>query len=305
VVNGDVLLSGGEVTLLASVGDDARIIGGSIITESNIGRDLAAIGGQIHITGRVGGDAGLVGGVIRLEAPVSGNLRVLGGEIVIDAPVGGNVRVDGGKVTLGENAVIAGDLMYRTEEALVAIEGSTVRGTVTALPFPRVEAGIKESLVGMAVALPVLRFLSIFLGALLLGLLFRRYAEKLVATATEKPLLEFGRGLITMIVLPIASVLLLITLVGAPLGILGLIAFAGIIVYTCFVASILLGSVLVKLVGNRSSYEVSWVTILVGSLAYSLLCFIPVVGIIVQAILFLTALGATLKIKWDLAKEWR
>ena len=141
--------------------------------------------------------------------------------------------------------------------------------------------------------------------ALLLGLVFRRYAMTLVENAVTQPLLEMGRGLVVLIVLPVVSALLFFTLIGVPLGFLGLFAFIAAMLGVWMIVPIILGSIAHHALFKTVAYEVSWKTILLGTALYVLVGIIPFLGGLAQFALILLTLGAVLKLKWDIAKEWR
>ena len=149
------------------------------------------------------------------------------------------------------------------------------------------------------------KFLALLVFALALGLFFRRYASTLVGNAVTQPWLEAGRGLIVLLVLPVVSVMLLVTLIGVPLGLLGLIAFASLLLIASPLAAIIVGSVVHKWMFKSAEYQIAWQTILLGVAVYTLLGIIPIIGGIAKFVLILLALGSMMKIKWDMAKEWR
>ena len=139
----------------------------------------------------------------------------------------------------------------------------------------------------------------------MLGLIFHRYAVTMVENVMARPLLETGRGLIILIVLPVVSIMLLVSLIGIPLGILGIISFAALMIVASAFAAILAGSVVHKWLFKPADYKVAWQTILLGALVVTILGFIPFVGGLAKFLLILASLGAAVKLKWDAAKEWR
>lgn len=309
LVSGDIIAGGGNITLIGDVGDDVRIGGGNLIINSKIGGDLVIAGGQIQITGDgiggIGGDLLIGGGVVRIDTPVKGNIRIGGGEVYLNAPVGGNVEFNGDKLTLGKSANIAGDLSYKAKKEVTKEEGAVVRGETKFEPWETVGKDYKK-VAGAILSVYVLgKFFALFIAALLLGLVFRRYSNELVHTAVARPFVEIARGLITLIVLPVVSVLLFLTLIGIPLGILGIISFIGIMVYGAIATQIVLGSVVDKWMFKKAAYEVSWRTIFFGAILYALLALIPVIGWVISCGFTLLTIGAALKIKAGIVRSWR
>jgi hypothetical protein len=305
-IGADLTAAGGTVTVLSDVADDVRVAGGTIIIQGKIGDDLLVGGGQVTVGGAgIGGDVTIGGGTIHIEAPVSGNIKIGGGEVYLNAPVGGNVEFMGDTLKLGSGAVISGDLIYTSPKKAVMEEGAVVRGETKYTAGKDARALSKTGLVALLSLALFGAFLTQFACALLLGLMFRRYATTLVENAVAQPLLEMGRGLVVFIVLPVVSVLLFFTLIGVPLGFLGLFAFIATMLAIWIMVPIVLGSIVHRAFFKTAAYEVSWKTILLGTALYVLVGIVPLLGGIAQFALILLTLGAALKLKWDIAKEWR
>lgn len=306
-VSQDLAIGGGSITVVADIGDDMRIAGGNIIVSGKIGDDVTIAGGQTSISGTgIGGDVLWAGGTLRVDAPVGGGMQLGGGEVVINAHVRGNVVFKGTKLMLGKNAVIDGNLDYSAQTEAVMEEGAVVRGQTHYEPQKvRASASSAKGIVAILSILVLGKLLSLLIFALALGLIFHRYATTLVGNATAQPLLEAGRGLIVLIVLPVASVIFLATLIGIPFGILGLIALVALLLFASPVAAIITGSVVHRWFTKSAEYQVTWQTIALGAVVYTLLGFIPIIGGIMKFMLILLALGSILKMKWEVIQEWR
>ena len=303
-VETDIMVGGGNVTILSNIGDDARLIGGTIIINGKIGGDLMVGGGQVTVGGSgVAGDAAIGGGDIRIDAPVAGDLFVGGGNVYINSTITGNVKIQAEKITLGKSAVIEGDLDYQSKGEMVKEAGAVVKGTVDfemlkrAKGSPKVFAAVFSSMV-------LWKFFTLFACALVIGLLLRRYSREIVGLAVERPLFELGRGLLTIVIVPIVSVLLLITLIGIPFGVLGLLGFAVMMIFSGIVTPIILGSIVYRFLSKRE-LEVSWKTILLGVFLYVALGLVPFVGFLIQVLLMLLTLGVIVSFKMKVLKEWR
>jgi len=304
-VTGDLMLGGGTVTVLGEISDDIRVSGGTVTVQGIVRGDALIGGGQVSLIGeRIGGDIAIAGGTVRIDAAIGGSARIAGGDVYLNAPITGDVRIEAEKLTLGPRANIAGNLTYRAANQATFEDGAVVRGETE---FDE-RVGREEAEAGLAAFLTfwlVAKFFMLLVGSLLIGVAFNRYSRELVATAAAQPLMEFGRGLITIIVVPILSFILIATIIGIPLGIIGLLMLAIMLIFASLIAPIILGSVVHKLIWKPARYEVTWRTILLGVVLYSVIGVIPVIGFLATTILKMGALGATLKLKWSLAKEWR
>jgi hypothetical protein len=110
---------------------------------------------------------------------------------------------------------------------------------------------------------------------------------------------------VTLIALPILSVILIATLIGIPFGLLGLISFIALIILSAFTTPIIVGSYIHKLVKKPVGYVVNWKTILLGVVVCTLVTYIPVLGGLAIAITLFITVGAIIKMKWDIIKAWR
>lgn len=303
-VSGDFLAAGGNISILGDVGNNIRVLGGNILINGKVGGDILALGGQTNVAGAgVGGDIIWAGGSLNVEAPVNGNLHLSGGDVVINAPVTGNVTFTGGTLSLGEKAAIGGDLSYRAQKEAAMAQGAKVNGKITYEPIQK-EPNARAFATFLSLAL-LGKFLATFVCALVLGLIFKRYALTVVENAVAAPLREIGRGFATLVLLPVASVLLLVTIVGFPLGLLGILTFIALLILSSILASIVLGSLVDRAIFKRDAYQVTWITILLGVILYMLVGAIPFIGGIFKFFVLLLALGASVRIKWEAMKEWR
>lgn len=303
-VSADALVGGGNVTILSSIGDDLRAGGGSVVIQGKIGGDLIAGGGNLSIGGPgIGGDLVVGAGTLRLDAPVSGSAHIGGGEVYLNSPITGDVIIKADKVTLGSGARISGNLTYTAKEALTQEEGATVLGTIDF----KEKVGQRGSPAKAVTLISILifgKFLILLVSALVLGLVFRRFSMETITKATERPLLELGRGLVAFAALPVLSVLVLITVIGIPLGILGLISFVALLIVMWIMAPVLVGSVVYRYFSKRG-LEVSWKTIVLGVIIFSLIGLIPFIGTLAKVLIMLLSLGAVVAIKLQVAKLWR
>ena len=93
--------------------DDQVVVGGNLTVEAHeIARDVVVLGGQLTILGRVDGEAVVVGGSADIQGEVNGDVAVIGGAVEIgpEAEVRGNVESVGGSVNVQESALVEGEI---------------------------------------------------------------------------------------------------------------------------------------------------------------------------------------------------
>jgi len=308
-VGQDLLIGGGNITVSSDVGGDLRIGGGSVTVQGKIAGDAVIGGGNITLaSSQVSGDAMLGGGSIVIESPINGNLKAGGGQVTVNAPIEGNVVIRANKVTLGPKANIQGDLTYTSATEATRETGAVVHGKTDytkSETITKPEAAPQAALAAFFTLWIFAKLLMLLLAAFLFLWIFPAYAQSLVTIYATKPLENLGKGFVGFIVAPIASILLLMTVIGIPLGFLGLLGFAALMIFATLATPVLVGSIVHKWIWKPAGYVVDWKTILLGVAVYWVLGFIPFLGGLVKFILVLITLGVTLQIKWNVIKELR
>ncbi len=304
-VANDLLAAGGSLTVTSEIGGDARIGGGTITIQGKIAGDTVIGGGQVSIGGAgIGGDVAAAGGTITISAPVSGNVKIAGGEVRIDAPVSGNVDIMAEKITLGTRGVISGNLTYTSRSEATLEKGAVVQGETNFTRREEMRATPAALAAIFSLAL-LAKILMSFVGALLIYLVFSRYVREVLVNFAAKPLENLGRGFVTCIVLPVASIILLATVIGLPLGALSLLAFIAALIFVSLLAPIVVGSMVHKWIWKSAEFEVNWWIILMGVVIYMLIGFIPLIGWVAKFAIMLATLGVVVMLKWRIAKDWR
>lgn len=307
-VSADLMASGGTITILGDIEGDVRFGGGNVTIQGAVGGDIIGGGGQITLAGNgVGGDVALAGGAITIDAPITGVVHIAGGDIRINAPITGNVIIKADKITLGPKAALAGNLTYTASEPAHLEDGAVVRGATEfeERPDRATKAGVTAALLALFSLWMIAKFLMLLIGASAIAYFFHRFARELVATAGMQPWIEILRGLVVSIVLPVVSVVLLMTVIGVPLGALGLLATFALSIFAHLAAPIVIGSLVHKWTRHPAGYVVNWKTVVLGVVIFFFLGLIPFLGWLVKALICLLTLGAALNIKWSIMKEWR
>lgn len=128
-VNGDVEANMGQVVISGSVTGDVKARMGEIIVDGSVGGNLTADLGAARINGTVGGDVGSGFGELRIGGAVAGDVSSKGGKVLITGIIEGDVILDQGVVELGPDAVVSGRIYVargQVQKAATAIVGGTV-----------------------------------------------------------------------------------------------------------------------------------------------------------------------------------
>lgn len=285
-VDGDLTAFAGTVVVQGTVDGDLEAFGGDVLIEGEVAGDVDAFAGNVRVAGDVGGEVSAAAGtvVVGQDATV-GALSAAGGNVAIEGTVAGDAEAAAGSVTLGSGAVVEGDLAYggelnRHPDAEVA---GTVTQEATAAPTPLGEVPTPPPWLGPLYWLVV----NLVLGAVLLAIL-PRFSERVALTARAEPAKSGGVGLLALVGIPIALVLIAITIVGVPLSIAGGFLFALLLWIASVYGRFAVGTWLLSLadVTNR------WAALVVGLLAVLLVGLIPFLGGLVELLVLIVGLGA-------------
>lgn len=206
--------------------------------------DQIVITGDVEVArGQTVGDIVIIDGSVRIQGRVTGDV------VAVSAPVRINGRVEGDVVTLAERAFIGaggrvdGDVKYGDKDPAITVPG-VVGGKTEKLDFDEFISPL-----GMFAAWVAL-WLAVSVSTLLLGLALLWLAPRSLEAALEIARTAtgpaIGIGLAVFFGLPAVAVLLMITVLGLPLGIALLLALLPIYAIGYTTSAFLLGRAIVK-----------------------------------------------------------
>ena len=290
IVNGGVSFAGQTLTINGEVAHGARLAGQTINVSGNIGRDLMAFGSEVRVssTAKIGSDLVLGAGTSRIDGHISGN--IVGGvsEATITDGVGGNVELGTEELTIASTADIRGNLTYTSESEADIQTGAQIGGTTThRAPEVKEPAGPLADIVGK-----VITFLMTLLVGIVIILIVPRRAEAVAASIRHKPWLSLGWGAIIFCATPLAAILTFVTVVGVPVGLIGLTLY-GIAIYLSQIAiGLFIGYWIISYFGKVESRGVLVGALALGFAILTLLKLIPYIGFALWLATVLFGIGA-------------
>lgn len=300
-VDGSVLAAGGRVEVLAPVGGDVRAAGGDVV--------LAA-------AAAVDGDVSVAGGTVQLAGPVGGRVRAAGGTVTIDGVVRGDVEVSAGALRIGPDARIEGALRYASRDPLQRHAQARVDGPIERrewrgdrwtsdrwsspwwVAWPQQAMGSDRGFgvwrVGGWLWTGVLLVLAALVASVAPNL-----SRASAATLDERPLASLVVGLTLLLGVPLAAVLLFITLIGIPFGVLTLMMYPLMLLAGYVVAAVALGGLVLARWRPAAAIDPGWrvAAALLAMTALVLAGRLPVVGGLIALLALLAGLGA-LWLQW-------
>ena len=300
-VNNDLYVFENEVTISNTVNGNAFVVADTLTITGQIGGDLFVMADTINLDGgQIYGNVFAVGKTITLNGLIYDlyavcdtlnvaydgvayrDLKVKCDTATINGVVGKNVNIAATKgLTLEADCVIYGDLNYSAPNEIEVAEGM-VTGTVN----------YEKADTITATDFSVLLLDVVYV--LVLWLLISKFAPKFYGKVTgltpKKMPLALGVGLLSFVVVTLASIALIFTIIGLPIAFVLMVAYGLVIALGSAVFTINLGNKLgnkVKVLGKFNNI----LAILIVTVVLSLTTILPFVGEWLSILYTITGIG--------------
>jgi cytoskeletal protein CcmA (bactofilin family) len=296
-----VLAAGANVSVDAPVGNDLWAAGESVAVNAPVADNIMLAGNSVLVdrAAKIGGNARVVGNEVNINGPVSRDLYIAAAAARIASEVTGNVEVHADKLVIDPGAVIRGRLtVHSPNEPVVSPEAQVLGGT----DHIRTESSRSPSF-GSWVGNWLLRFLWLAVLGLILIWFSSVWTERVTDVLRRETGRSFLTGLAVLILAPIVCILLLVTVVGLPLGvILGAVSVVALMLSGVFV-SYFVGEWLTTVLKRWETSHLA--KVLLGALVVSFVIMVPWIGGLAKLVVVIFGLGAFLIERRDLFKQMR
>ncbi len=295
-VGGDAVVAGGNVRIGAPVAQSVYAAGGQLVINSPIGRNARIAGGQVEIDRRaqVAGNVSVAGGQVRIEGHINGYVRAGGGSVIIDGPVDGDVVSTAGSVELGPNARIGGQLRFASRDDLSQHPGAQVLGGIERLPFAARRPTEKPQPAEIGRSLGWAWTTGLLLIAVVLSVALPEPARRVAETLRARPLMSLLIGFIALVCIPVAALIVLLTVIGVPLALLAAVLYFALLLIGYVGSGIGVGQWALHRFKPARAAQRSWLAAFaaVGMLAIALLGRLPWIGGPIVFVALLAGVGA-------------
>lgn len=297
----DALLAGRRVKVRAAVGDDAYLAGETVDVSAPVAGRVVAAGETVTLDAEssTGGAVRLFGRRVEVAGTVAGDSWIAAESVRLSGTFTGDVTVTAETVDIAPNARFGGMLVYRTPEEPAVPDAAAPPERRRYEKWEPEEwewgpPGPWSALFGMMVGAVVLFPLSLLVAGGILLAAAGGIMDRVAAIGRERPGASIGAGLATLAVWAMAALLLIFTLIGAPLGALLFLALPLIVMlgYVAGALALALGawrSLGKPLPGGLGRFGL----LALGLLILAIVGLIPVVGVIVGILVTLAGIGAT------------
>lgn len=303
-VNGNVSLAGNSVTIDGTVSQGARVAANEFSMSGSVGEDLLLLGNANAIgSGAViGRDLILTVATLTIDGTVERRVAGVADNITLNGSVGTEFDVSVSNLSITDGASIGGDLTYRSENEAEIASGAEIGGeTMHEMVAQETDTDIGFSFDSIAVGIAGLIMTAVY-GTVLL-LVFPRLSLAASNQLLENPLMSIGMGIVFLIVVPIVSILVMITVVGIPLGLIALLLY-GIALFSAQIfVGLTIGRLILSFVADGNRRLIQFFGLLIGLLILYGISFIPYVGPWAPLIVIILGLGGLMVAIGRLRKE--
>ena len=191
-----------------------------------------------------------------------------GSSIIINGKVDGDLKVNCDELIIADNGEVTGDIEVLSPKEPVLNSKVSMEN----VKYTKVEKDKNDNQFNKIVGFSTLiSLLSSLLLGIVIYILFKKFFIRTKDLLAKEPLAVILGGMGSFILLPLVSLLLLITVIGVPLGLVSLIMYF-IIVY---LSPVILGIILGRIVLTQKNH---YLQVLVGVLVVRILSLLPIVG---------------------------
>ncbi|MFQ5520081.1 MAG: hypothetical protein ACE5FK_01675 [Candidatus Methylomirabilia bacterium] len=295
LVKGDVIVAGGDVTVTGQVLDDVRAAGGAVAINGEIGGDVISAGGSVSIPTetKVGGRAWLAGRTVEVRGRIGKELKAAARRISLSGEVEGDANLAASEIEILSTARIKGDLTYRSPREAKIDPDAQIEGGVThhRIDFVGKAARARGVIIGTGWILAVVGLMA---AGVVLFLLFPNFTVSAARTIQTDLWKSLGLGFALLISAPVAGVILMMTVVGIPLGAMLFALYFVLLLVAFLTAALFLGELGARAFRRGPELAKGWrvLSLLVALIVLGLLSLIPVAGSLILFLALLFSLGA-------------
>ena len=285
-VEGNVLAFGRRVEVSGTVGGSLAGAAETVEVTGHVSRNLIAAGSKVNLgkTAEVAGNAIAAGSDSMIEGKVARDLIIGAGTMVLRGDIARNVFFAGGQASLSPTAHVGGNLNAKVQkEEQVSIATGAVIGGNRNISLTRAEPRQSRYLSLRFYIWQVVRILAAFVTGVLLFKLIPSLVPSRIVSGMDW-LKAGGIGFIALVTIPVAFIILAITVIGLPIALLSLALWAAGLYFSKIMVAEFVGRSVTKTGGA--------VSLLAGLVLVIFAVNLPWIGTLINFLLMLAGLGA-------------
>jgi len=260
-VNGDVIIAGGKATINGYVNGDLRVIGGDVYLNDTVSEDVVISAGKIttNNSSYIQGDAFFFAGTAIIKGIILGNMTCKAGDlkfygtamqatdcrcgsILMDGIIKGRSTLAAQQISIGNRAAFYQDVSYWQKDRSPDFKHSIKKGSALYDPSLAIRGG-NWYYVGFASAFFMIwYFAAALVFIFLIQYLFSDVMKRAADEAFNNTGRAIGRGFLFLLGVPVTALILIITLIGMPLGLLILFGYIIMMILAAIISSVIIAN---------------------------------------------------------------
>jgi len=222
---------------------------------------------------------------------VSGYVQAAGGSVLIDSAIGGDVKVAAGDLELGPNARIAGRIVHTRQMKINRDPAAQVVGGIERGSSIRADGETRR---GKGMRFGWIWTLGLVALAALIAGVFPVASRSMGEGLRGEPGMALLLGFITLVCVPVAAILLTITLIGIPLAVGVLLLYVVMLIVGYAALAVVIGDAALARLRAQDATHAAWRmgAAALAMVGLALLARLPIFGGLVVFVALLAGVGA-------------
>lgn len=280
-IKGDILASTlyGEIDGLLR--GDVRIIGGLINIDGEIRKNITAFTKEIKINDNsiVDGSLTVFTKKLKVYGHVGSGINGSVETLIINGEVKGDINIKAKEILFGPNGKVHGDIYYKSDKELL-IPKEYVKGEIEYIK----DNTLKKINIFILYKKLISYFCLIFIG-ILLNQIIPNEVQSLTHIIKEKKQYNFFFGAMFLIIIPIITILMMLTIIGIPISILLVLLY----IIVTYIIKIPIGYLVGDYIIKKDDKNLKIIT---GILLLMIIHLIPYIGPVFNFIIISIGLGS-------------
>ena len=271
-------------------------VGGNVRITEPVEGALRAAGGTVKVKAPVNGDAYIAGGSVVIDDSINGELHAAGGDVRINGPVTGDASIAAGTLELGPNARIDGKLQFHGEDLRRApgaqVNGGIEQGRHARWSIHHERTAAERFMHGWIWSAGLIALAALIAAAL------PGTSQRMAQQLRERPWVTPLVGLLALSSIPIAAVVMMITIIGIPIGLLALIGYVALLLVGYVWVAVVAGGMLLDRVKPETAASTAWHVgaAMLAMLVLAIMVRVPFVGGLVKFSALVVGVGMILSV---------
>ncbi|MCC5896242.1 MAG: polymer-forming cytoskeletal protein [Alkalibacterium sp.] len=295
-INGSLFVAGQRIVISGEVNGNIFGAGETIEMNGQSEGEVFLAGETVSIaeSAQIGRDAFTAAMRVIIDGAVPRHLFSAGETVRVNGSVGGNANLASESVILDDSTVIEGDLIYDSPNEAQIAPGANVAGQTDWRQTEPWNMGRTLSqqtrwlLIFFWVLFSVLSALVVWF---IIKLISKDFWIDTVWPIADRPLKTVGTGLVSLIITPFIAGILMVTIVGIPMGIILFMLYAIALYVAKIIVGLFVGASLFRLFG-RTEGNNEFLLVLIGVVILDLLMIIPILNLVTWLVIAVFGLGA-------------